>query len=60
VNGAAAAAIAIPLRRPRVRWRIFSLLVGFASVLYFQQRSLTIAGERLMPELSLSQMQIGY
>jgi len=53
-------AIAVPLRRPRIRWRIFSLLVAFASVLYFQQRSLTVAGERIMPELSLSQMQIGW
>jgi sugar phosphate permease len=57
---AAGQSIAAPLRRPRIRWRIFSLLVAFASVLYFQQRSLTIAGERIMPELSLSQMQIGW
>jgi MFS transporter, ACS family, glucarate transporter len=60
VSSAAADAVVIPLRQPRIRWRIFSLLVGFASVLYFQQRSLTIAGERIMPELSLSQMQIGW
>ena len=45
---------------PRVRWRIFSLLVSFALVVYFQQRSLTVASERIMPELSLSQMQIGW
>ena len=44
----------------RVRWRIFSLLVSFAMVVYFQQRSVTIAAERIMPELSLSQMQIGW
>ena len=49
-----------PLRRPRIRWRIFWLLCGFAGVLYFQQRSLTVAAERIMPELSLSQMQIGW
>jgi sugar phosphate permease len=48
-----------PLRRPRIRWRIFWLLNAFAAVLYFQQRSLTVAAERIMPELSLSQMQIG-
>jgi ACS family glucarate transporter-like MFS transporter len=48
-----------PLRRPRIRWRIFMLLVGFAAIVYFQQRSLTVAAERIMPELSLSQMQIG-
>ena len=36
------------------------MLVAFATVVYFQQRSLTIASERIMPELSLSQMQIGW
>ena len=45
---------------PRVRWRIFSILVGFASIVYFQQRAISIAAERIMPELSLSQMQIGW
>ncbi len=49
-----------PLRRPRIRWRIFWLLNAFAAILYFQQRSLTVAAERIMPELSLSQMQIGW
>jgi MFS transporter, ACS family, glucarate transporter len=44
----------------RVRWRIFSLLVGFAIIVYFQQRSVSIAAERIMPELSLTQMQIGW
>lgn len=44
----------------RIRWRIFSLLVGFAIVVYFQQRSISIAAERIMPELSLTQMQIGW
>ena len=44
----------------RIRWRIFSLLVGFAIVVYFQQRIISIAAERIMPELSLTQMQIGW
>ncbi len=57
---AAATETAIPQRHARVGWRIFSLLVAFACVLYFQQRSLTIASERIMPALSLSQMQIGW
>jgi ACS family glucarate transporter-like MFS transporter len=48
------------VRASRVRWRIFSMLVAFAGVVYFQQRSVTIAAERIMPELSLSQMQIGW
>lgn len=54
-----------PLRQPniqgiRVRWRIFSMLVGAAGVVYFQQRAISVAAERIMPELSLTQMQIGW
>lgn len=48
------------IARPRIRWRIFSMLVAAAAVVYFQQRSISIASERIMPELSLSQMQIGW
>ena len=48
------------IRGVRVRWRIFSLIVGFAMIVYFQQRSVSIAAERIMPELSLTQMQIGW
>jgi len=43
-----------------VRWRIFSFLFGFGFVAYFQQKSITIAAERMMPELQLSQQQIGW
>ncbi len=50
----------MPTRWPRVRWRIFAMLVAAAAVVYFQQRALSIASERIMPELSLSQMQIGW
>jgi MFS transporter, ACS family, glucarate transporter len=46
--------------RPRVRWRIFTLLVSFGAVAYFQQKGVTVAADRIMPELSLSQMQIGW
>lgn len=44
----------------RAGWRIFALLTALSVSLYFQQRSLTVAAERIMPELSLSQMQIGW
>jgi MFS transporter, ACS family, glucarate transporter len=44
----------------RIRWRIFGLLFGFGCVVYFQQKSLTVAAERMMPDLGLSQMQIGW
>ena len=43
-----------------VRWRIFGLLVMAAMVLYFQQKSITVASERIMPALTLSQVQIGW
>lgn len=36
------------------------MLVAAAAVVYFQQRAISIAAERIMPELSLSQMQIGW
>lgn len=48
------------IRGLRVRWRMFSMLVGFGAIVYFQQRSVTVAAERIMPELSLTQMQIGW
>jgi MFS transporter, ACS family, glucarate transporter len=44
----------------RVRWRIFTLLFSFALIAYVQQKSLTIAAARMMPELGLSQFQIGW
>ena len=44
----------------RIRWRIFSMLVAAGTVVYFQQRAISIAAERIMPELHLSQMQIGW
>jgi MFS transporter, ACS family, glucarate transporter len=46
--------------RPRIRWRIFALVVSLGAVAYFQQKGVTIAAERIMPELSLTQMQIGW
>jgi MFS transporter, ACS family, glucarate transporter len=36
------------------------MLVAAGAVVYFQQRAVSIAAERIMPELKLSQMQIGW
>jgi MFS transporter, ACS family, glucarate transporter len=47
-------------QRLRVRWKIFHLLFGFGLIAYVQQRSLAVAAYRMMPELGLSQMQIGW
>ena len=44
----------------RVRWQIFSMLFGFAFLAYLQQKSITVAADRMMPELHLSQVQIGW
>ncbi len=44
----------------RIRWRIFSFLFGFGFVAYVQQKSITVAAERMMPELGLTQLQIAW
>lgn len=44
----------------RVRWRIYAFLFTFGCIAYFQQKGLTVAAERMMPELGLTQMQIGW
>jgi ACS family glucarate transporter-like MFS transporter len=54
---------AVALRAPprlRVRWKIFLFLFGFGFIAYVQQRSLVVASYRIMPDLDLSQMQIGW
>jgi ACS family glucarate transporter-like MFS transporter len=55
-----AAAHLKPTLRIPIRWRIFALLFGFGFVAYVQRESLTIAAVRMMPELQLTQMQIGW
>ena len=56
-----AAAASFPSRqRIRVRWKIFLFLFGFGFIAYVQQRSLTVASYRMMPDLGLTQMQIGW
>jgi MFS transporter, ACS family, glucarate transporter len=52
-----------PVRSPpriRVRWWIFLYLFGFGFVAYFQQRGITVASYQMMPQLHLSQEQIGW
>ncbi len=44
----------------RIRWRIFTFLFGFGFVAYVQQKGITVAAERMMPELGLTQLQIGW
>jgi ACS family glucarate transporter-like MFS transporter len=44
----------------RARWLILALLFGFAFTGYVQRNSVAIAAQRMMPELGLSQLQIGW
>ena len=44
----------------RVRWRIFSFLFGFGFLAYIQQKTITVAAAHMMPDLGLSQLEIGY
>jgi len=43
-----------------IRWRIFALLFGFGFLAYMQQKTITVAAERIMPDLHWSQVQIGF
>jgi ACS family glucarate transporter-like MFS transporter len=44
----------------RIRWRIFAFLFGFGLIAYVQRTEVSIAAERMMPDLHLSQLQIGW
>jgi len=49
------------LRTPiRIRWWIFWYLFLLAILVFVQRTSLSVAAERMMPELHLSQMKIGW
>jgi sugar phosphate permease len=43
-----------------VRWWIFLYLFGFGFVAYFQQRGITVASYQMMPQLHITQEQIGW
>jgi MFS transporter, ACS family, glucarate transporter len=48
------------LRQPvRIRWWIFAFMFAFAFMAYVQRSTLSVAAERIMPELHLSKTQIG-
>ena len=44
----------------RIRRRIYGFLLVFGFIAYFQQKGLTVAAERIMPDLHFSQVQIGW
>lgn len=43
-----------------MRWKILGLLCSMGLVAYVQQKSLSVASYQMMPQLGLSQMQIGW
>ena len=44
----------------RVRWPILACLFGFAFVAYMQRTSFSVAAEQMMPQLGISQLQLGW
>src|SRR5688572_14985114 len=48
------------MKGPRVRSLVFVLIFGFACTGYLQRQGIGIAAERMMPELGLTQVQVGW
>src|SRR5579871_565307 len=48
------------VQRVPVRWRIFAFLFAFGFLAYLQAKTITVAAERMMPELGLSHDAIAY
>ncbi|MBS0388622.1 MAG: MFS transporter [Proteobacteria bacterium] len=46
--------------RLRVRWPILACLFGFAFVAYMQRTSFSVAAAQMMPDLGISQIQLGW
>lgn len=44
----------------RVRWVLLALIFGFAFTGYVQRTSVAVAAQRMMPELGLTQVQVGW
>src|SRR6059036_3510218 len=52
---------AAPGGRPagNIRWVIVAMLVGFSMVSYIERMNISVAAKFMMPELGLSQIQMG-
>lgn len=46
--------------RYRVRWVMLAYLFGFAFIIYNQRTSFSVAAVQMMPELGISQVQLGW
>jgi MFS transporter, ACS family, glucarate transporter len=49
-----------PAPRFRVRWKIYLFMFGLSLLAYIQQRGLAVASVKIMPDLGLSQVQLGW
>ncbi len=50
----------ITRRRLRVRWIIFAYTFAFAFIIYLQRTSFSVTAVQMMPELGISQVQLGW
>jgi ACS family glucarate transporter-like MFS transporter len=58
--GTAELGINRPARNPiRIRWWIFAYMFGFAMLSYMQRNSIAVAAQSIMPDLHVTQWQIG-
>lgn len=48
------------MRTVRIRTLVFAMIFGFAFTGYIQRQGISVAAERIMPDLGLSQIQIGW
>src|SRR5512146_2883842 len=46
--------------KPRIRWRVFAFLFAFGLIAYVQRTGVTVAAAQMMPQLHLTQLQIGW
>src|SRR6185369_13148622 len=46
--------------RLRVRWIIFGYMFCFAFIIYLQRTSFSVTAVQMMPELGISQVQLGW
>jgi MFS transporter, ACS family, glucarate transporter len=60
VSSRPATAGAAPAPRIPVRWKLYSLTFVLGSFAYLQQRTIPVAAYQMMPQLGLSQIQIGW
>jgi MFS transporter, ACS family, glucarate transporter len=51
---------AVGAARMRVRWIIFAYMFAFAFVIYLQRTSFTVTAVQMMPELGITQIQLGW